>query len=165
MPDRVLKMCLTIIAMWLCPADPLARDLPQAPGARYQVVKVCSLLSLAEVKKLAPWPSHVDAIAKPQEEAIGSTGSSCNYPGVSIQVMVFRQSFIDTLRKAGPLERVSGVGEEAYIRNNRDYFAELVARVGPHLLTVQLSIGSSKTFDMTKPSLLEIGKVYAAKLR
>ena len=45
---------------------------PQGTGAKYQVVKVCALLS--------------------------------------------------------PLDPVSGVGEEAYVRNNRGNFAELIAR-------------------------------------
>lgn len=166
MSDRVLKMCVAIVATAFSATTALARDLPQGPGTKYQPVKVCSLLSLAEVKRLAPWPAHVDAIATPEEEPIGSTGSSCNYPTVFVQVMAFTPSFIDNLRKTGiPLERASGVGDEAYIRNNRDNYAELVARVGSHLLTVQLSIDRDKTFEAAKPSLLDIGKAYAAKLR
>ena len=60
---------------------------------------------------------------------------------------------------------MAGVGEEAYVRNNRDNFAELIAMVGPHLLTVQLSINSTKTFDATRPSLFELGKAFATRLQ
>jgi len=164
MLDRALKMSLTVVAISFFAAGVIARGLPQ--GAGYQVVKVCSLLSLAEIKKLAPWEPMLDQFAKPEEEPIGTTGSSCNYPTVFIQVMAFRQSFIDTLRKNGiPLESVSGVGDEAYVRNNRDNYAELIGKVGPHSFTVQLSIGRNKTFQSEKPALIAIGKAYAAKLR
>lgn len=143
-----------------------APALPQGAGTKYQVVKVCSLLSPADVKKLAPWEKHLDPFAKGEEEAIGTTGSSCNYPTVFIQVMAFNQSFIDQLKEtAVALEPVAGVGQEAYARNNANRYAELVARVGPHSLTVQLSIESGKTFASTKPSLIEIAKAYAGKLR
>ena len=166
MSDRALKMVLTIVAIYFFAGAAIARGLPQASGAKYQVVKVCSLLSLEEVKKLAPWEPHLDQFAKGEEEPIGSAGSSCNYPTVFIQVMAFHQSFIDGVRKTGiPLEAVSGVGDEAYVRNNRGNYAELVAKVGPHSLTVQLSIERNKTFESTKPSLVAIGKAYAAKLR
>jgi hypothetical protein len=69
------------------------------------------------------------------------------------------------LAESRPIESVGGVGDEAYVRNHRGYFAELVARVGPHLLTVQLSFDGNGTFEATKPSLIEIGKAFAAKLR
>lgn len=164
--DKSLRRSLAIAAVCFFAAAITARALPQGTGARYQVVKVCSLLSLAEVKKLAPWQQHLDPFATGEEEAIGTSGSSCNYPTVFIQVMAFHPSFIDNLKKTGiALEPVAGVGEEAYARNNANRYAELVARVGPHSLTVQLSIEADKTFASTKPSLIEIAKIYAAKLR
>jgi hypothetical protein len=167
MRRRAVRTSLTVAVVGLCSSVAHTRDLPQASGggAKYKVVNACSLLSLAEVKKLAPWQPHLDRYAKGEEAALGSYGSSCEYPTVGIQVMAFNRSTIDALRKAGPIESVGGVGDEAYVRNNRGDFAELFARVGPHLLTVQLSIESNKTFDATKPSLIEIGKAFAAKLR
>ena len=44
-------------------------------------------------------------------------------------------------------------------------YAELYARVGPHLLTVQLNIPTGKTFETSKPSLIALAKAFAAKLR
>jgi len=57
------------------------------------------------------------------------------------------------------------VGDEAYVHNNKERFAELYTRVGPHLLTVQMDIGTNQKFDTVKPSLIELAKVFAAKLR
>lgn len=158
---------LAIVGICFFAAAITVRAVPQGSGARYQVVKVCSLLTLAEVKKLAPWEKHFDPFAKGEEEPIGTSGSSCSYPTLFVQVMAFDQSFIDTFKKrtGTGLEPVAGVGEEAYVRNNADRDAVLVARVGPHSLTVQLNIERDKTFASTKPSLIAIAKTYAAKLR
>jgi hypothetical protein len=166
-PHRAVRTALTISVLVLCCSAAQARGRPQASGggARYQVVKACSLLPLAEVKKLAPWPPQMDPYAKAEEEALGSYGSSCEYPTVGVQVMSFNRATVDALRKEGRIESVAGVGDEAYVRNNRDNFAELIARVGPHLLTVQLSIDRPKTFDAARPSLIELGKAFAARLR
>jgi hypothetical protein len=164
-PGLAVRASLTIAVLGLCAAGIHTRGLPQASGGKYQVVKACSLLSLAEVKKLAPWQPHLDPYAKGEEEALGSYGSACEYPTVRIQVMAFNRSTIDDLRKAGQIEPVAGVGDEAFVRNNRGDFAELIARVGPHHLTVQTSIERNTTFEATKPSLIQIGKAFAAKLR
>jgi hypothetical protein len=134
-------------------------------GSKYQVIKACSLISLAEAKKLAPWAPHLDPFAKAQEEPLGSYGSACEYPTFGIQIMQFNPGTIAAMGKDGSLESVAGVGDEAWARNNRNTYAELAARVGPHLLTVQLSIDTGKTFEGTKPSLIEIGKALAGALR
>jgi hypothetical protein len=127
------------------------------------VVKVCALLTVAEVKTLAPWEPIFDQM-KIEEEGF-ATGSSCNYPTATVQVMQFRQSTIDLMGKDGTLQAVAGVGEAAWLHNNRNMFAELAAKVGPHLLTVQTSIDRGKTFETSKPQLLALGRAFAAKLR
>jgi hypothetical protein len=134
-------------------------------GPAYKVVAVCPLVSLAEVKKLAPWAPHIDPFAKAEEEALGSTGSSCSYPTAHVQVMAFNQRMLDAARKSGTLEPVQGVGDEAWVRNNRNLFAELYARVGPHLLTVQTDISTNETFDSEKPTLIALAKAFVARLR
>lgn len=164
---RAARTSLTIAVLVLGAPAAQARDLPQASGggAKYKVVNACSLLSLAEVKKLVPWQPHLDPYAKAEEEPLGSYGSSCEYPSVGIQVMLFNRGTVDALHKDAKVESITGVGDEAWIRNNRDMFAELFAKVGPHLLTVQLSIERNQTFESTRPSLIEIGKAFAARLR
>ena len=158
---------LIMVVVGLGSIPPLAAmDVPGVPqGTAYKVVEVCALVSLADVKKLAPWPPHIDPFAKAEEEAIGSSGSSCNYPTAHVQVMAFNQRMLDAARKAGKLEPVPGVGDEAWIRNNRDRFAELYVRIGPHLLTVQTDIGINETFDSEKPTLIALAKAFVAKLR
>ena len=156
---------LVMIGLVVCAgaAEIVAAEPAAAARGQYQVVKVCPLLTVAEVKKLAPWEPMFDQMKVEEEAIVG--GSSCNYPTATVQVMQFRQSTIDALGKKEKLEAVNGVGDAAWLRNNRNMFGELLVKVGPHFLTVQMDILRGKTFESLKPTLLELGKAFAAKLR
>ena len=127
-----------------------------------QPVEVCKLVPKDEVKRHLPWIDALDQLPI-EEEAIGTSGSSCNYPTVFVQVLQFNQGSIDALRKDGPLETISAVGDEAYFRNNKNRFAELMVRVGSRMLTLQAD-GEDK-MDTVKPKVIELAKVYVATLR
>jgi hypothetical protein len=150
------------IALLVLAASTLAYG-EQATGS-YQAVKACSLLSLAEMKKLAPWPANLDQQAKAEELALPQR-SLCVYPTAQVQVEAYRSQIIESARKTAPLDPVPGVGDDAYIRNNQNLFAVIYAKVGPHLLTVEMEIPVGKTFDSAKPTAIEIAKAFAAKLR
>ena len=152
---------VVVLVAWA--VSPAAARQSAGAGGRYQILKVCSLLTVAEVKKVAPWEPMFDQM-KIEEEAVAG-GSSCSYPTATVQVLQFRQGTIDALSKQYKLEAVAGVGDAAWLRNNRDMFAELMAKVGPHLLTVQTSIDRGQTFETSKPELLALGRAFAAKLR
>ena len=87
--DSARAFLTIVVVASLCSTGALARQQPST--GKYQVVKVCSLLTLAELKKLAPWPPYMEPFAKVEEEPIGPDGSSCNYPTAHVQVMSFRQ--------------------------------------------------------------------------
>jgi hypothetical protein len=125
-------------------------------------VEVCKLVPKEEVKKHLPWMDVFDRMPL-VEEPIGTSGSSCEFPTVGVQVLAFSQGFVDAARKSAPLEPVSGVGDEAYFRNNQNRYAELLVRVGPRLLTLQAS--AEGKMDAVKPRVIELAKVYVAKLR
>ena len=109
-----LRQSLFVAAVIGCAASQVGVAF-QAPAP---AVKVCSLLTQAEVRKLIGGSSAIDHLFKPEEEAVAG-GSSCNYPDVMIQVIPFRQSPIDTMRKRGGLEAVSGVGRTHTGRQSR----------------------------------------------
>ena len=134
-------------------------------GGQYQAVKVCSLLPLAEVRKIAPWEPAFDKFAKAEEHPLGSSGSSCEYPTAGVQVMAFNPATLDSLKKARKVEPVAGVGDEAYVANNADTFGELYARVGPHFLTIQMTLGTNGNYASVKPKLVQLDQAVAAKLR
>jgi hypothetical protein len=66
-------------------------------------------------------------------------------------------------------DAVPDVGDEAYLRANKPArsleFAELYARVGSHILTIQMDVPDGKTTASVKPGLVALAKAYAAKLR
>jgi hypothetical protein len=71
--------------------------------------------------------------------------------------------FVESARKTGQLETITGVGDEAYFRNNRDRYAEFYVRVGARALTLQAS-GEGK-MAAVKEKTIELAKAYVAKLR
>jgi hypothetical protein len=163
MPQR-LTLCLAIAAvLTLAAVGTHARESPQAgANAPYQAVTVCSLVPFAEVKKLVAWAPQLET--RPEEEPTEVPGSSCSYTGLGVQVVQFNRRIIETARRSLTLEAVAGVGDEAYVTDNGGRFANLYAKVGPHLLTMQLAMGG-KPFASTRAKLIEIGKAFAATLR
>jgi len=156
-----LAMAVCLVAALLSPPALAQQTGSQAAAAGQPRIEVCKLLPKAEVKKYLPWMDALDQMPI-EEEAVGA-GSSCNYPTVHVQVLQFSQGFIDAVRKSGPLEPISGVGDEAYLRNNKNRYAELVVKVGTRLLTLQADIDDS--IETIKPKVIELAKAYVAKLR
>jgi hypothetical protein len=134
----------------------------QAPPAGPPRINVCSLLPKEEVKKHLPWIAALDQMPI-EEEAIGANGSSCNFPTVHVQVLPFSQGMIDAARKAGAQESISGIGDEAYFRNNKNRFAEIFVKVGQRVLTLQADADDG--IEKVKPGVLNLAKVYVTKLR
>jgi hypothetical protein len=60
------------------------------------------------------------------------------------------------------------VGDAAYLRANKKRsveFAELYARVGAHVLTLQLDVPNGSSTAALKRALTALAKAFAAKLR
>lgn len=133
----------------------------QSPQTGAQTVAACSLLPKDEVKQHLPWPPVLDQMPI-EEEAVGTSGSSCNYPSVFIQVLPFSPRTIELARQKGGLETVDDVGDEAYFYNNGDRYAELYVRVGKYLLTVQAN--ANDTVDGVKPGAVSLAKALVVKL-
>src|SRR5262245_25204252 len=134
-------------------------------------VRACALLPASEVRKLLGLPDPLNLYEKmaPEEEPIGK-GSSCNYPSAHVQIDPFDWQAIDSLRakNAAQFEAVPGVGEAAFLRANKMRsveFAELYARAGTHILTIQLDVPEGSSTATVKPGLVALAKAYAAKLR
>ena len=109
-----------------------------------------------------PWAPLLDSLPI-EEEPVGPSGSSCNYPNVHIQVLTFTPQFLEAARKMGTLEPVTGVGDEAYFHDNAGRFAELYVKVGQRMVTIQKDV--DKTSDAEKPGVIALAKALVAKLR
>ena len=127
-----------------------------------QQAGACSLLPKEEVKKHLPWIDLLDDMPI-EEEPIGNSGSSCNYPTVFIQVLPFSQGLLEAVRAQDNTESVSGVGDEAYFHNNRDRYAELYVKVGERALTLQAS--GEGTIESLKPNVMNLARALVGKMR
>lgn len=163
--NHVIKATLIAIgAVAACPPTLLAqaRASQQTPAAGSSKIRACALVAKEEVKKHLPWISALDGMPV-EEEPIGISGSSCNYPSVFIQVLPFSQGTIDVARKKGGIEALSGAGDEAYFHNNANQYAEIYVKAGKYLLTVQANV--SGKVESVKPGALNLARALAAKLR
>lgn len=130
--------------------------------ASAQQAGACSLLPKEEVKKYLPWNDILDSMPA-EEEPIGSSGSSCNYPSVFVQVLPFSQGLLEAVRGQDHTEAVSGVGDAAYFHNNSDRYAELYVKVGERVLTLQAS--GEGTIESLKPNVVNLAKALVGKMR
>lgn len=133
--------------------------LAQAPAA--QRARACSLLPKEEVKKHLPWEAMLDNIA-PEETPIGAAGSSCDYPGVTIQVLPATSRIMEIARAKSGVETVSGIGTEALFHVNPSGYAELYVRTARQVLTIQASAPNGVA--QVKPGVLSLARVLVGKL-
>ena len=165
MPLIVRTVLLAVVTASVGVQAAPARQKPAvSPAAKPERINACSLLTREEVKKIVPWDPRLDQFDI-EEEAIGTTGSGCEYPLVRIQVLSFSQGTIDAARKRGKLESVAGVGDEAYFYENPAGYAELYAKVGTRLVTIQKSVRKDEKMDAAKPAVVALANALAAKLR
>lgn len=161
--NRFVNAALIAVVVSACLPSLLAQTQTsqQPPAAGSPRIKACSLVPKEEVKKHLPWIAVLDSM--PIEEApVGTSGSSCNYPSVFIQVLPFSQKTMDLVSKKDGIETIRGVGDEAYLHNNRNRYAELYVRVGKHVLTLQANMEGK--IESVKPGVLNLAKAVAAKL-
>src|SRR5262245_14904234 len=133
--------------------------------AQVQKISACSLLTREEVKEVVPWPPLLDQLES--EEDVLPNGSGCNYPNTYIQVLSASawESFVDVFGKDATSEPVAGIGDEAYIRDNQHMWAELCAKVGTHVLTIQHDLNDGETTQAAKPRVIALAKLAAARLK
>jgi len=128
----------------------------------------CTMLTRPEVKTHIVWAAHLDTVEL-REEAVPH-GYSCTYPSVFVQVLDIPaaewSTWLNTF-KAEPNEAVPGVGDEAWVRNNRKRHAEFVVRKGTQVVTVQYNYTGTggEPYESAKLAVIALGKAYAAKLR
>ena len=129
-------------------------------------IGACALVSRALLEKVTPTADKNVPSLRPQEEAMGASGSSCSFASTMIQIDPFPRA--DEMRRDSPgkgWERLSGVGDAAYFHNNSNQYAELIVWTGAHHFTVQLSVPTGATADASKPNLIEVANALIPKLR
>lgn len=132
-----------------------------AQASAAPAVRACSLLPKAEVKRHVPWIAVLDQMA-PEEEAIGDSGSACSYPSVHVQVLPSSSRLLEIARKRGGMEKIGGLGDEAYFYNNPNGYAEVYVRAGRHIVTVQATV--KDRIESVKPGAVNLARALVSKL-
>ena len=161
---RIASIALVSAAVALSLAQAVPLIAAQAAQAPASSIKVCGLLPRAEVKKLIGGDQMFDKMA-PEEEPVGNYGSSCNYPGVLVQVLSFSQHSIDAARKRGKLDDLAGIGDAAYAFDNPAGYAEIYVKVGTRLLTIQRDVPIGRTQADVRPGAIALARTLVSKLR
>ena len=135
------------------------------PSSGRPAIRACEVLTRDMVVKYDTLNPKLRDLIPPQEEAIGSHGSSCDDGGIHIQIDPFLRS--DVYRKSPPKDwqAVSGVGDTAYFRNNGNRWAELMVWTGTRHFTIQLSVPDGGTAESVKPKAIGLATALVAKLK
>jgi hypothetical protein len=98
------------------------------------------------------------------EESLGTRGSACDWGGVRLQLFPIPKSNQKRNPQVTGLQPVSGAGEAAFFRSNRDRYAELMVYTATHYLTLQVSVPTGGTAEAIKPDTIALANAIIAKL-
>lgn len=157
---HIAKATLMVVAMGCALPPSLHAQRPAAAGTA--AIRACALVTKADVKKHLPWAPMLDNMPV-EEEPVGATGSSCNYPSVTIQVLPFSRRTLDMVRAKKGTDAIDGIGDEAYFHRNPNGYGELYAKVGTHLLTLQAT--AEDDISAVKPGVESLARALVTKLK
>jgi hypothetical protein len=126
-------------------------------------IRACSVLTKEMVAPFSPNKQVLDVI-KPTDEPMGS-GSACNWDGVRLQLFPAPRAKQTRTPRTKDMKPLSGTGEAAYFRSNRDQYAELAIWTATHYLMLQVSVPMGSTAEAIKPNTVTLANAIIAKLR
>ena len=124
-------------------------------------VRACAVLTRDLVAPFTENKKMLDLLP-PEEEALGTSGTACEYGAVRLQLFPGRGGKRTVSSK--DFQPVSGAGEGGYFRNNRDRYAELMVWTGRHSLDLQVSVPSGRTAEAMKADVIALANAILAKL-
>ena len=158
------------LVMWLLivvclAASPAAAQSTAKAASGPPALRACSLLTRDLVAKFDTLNPKVRGLFKPEEEAIGTHGSSCDDGGILLQVNPFVRH--DDLRKSPgkDWQRVDGLGDAAFFKDNGGRWGELIVWTGRRHFTLQISVPNGATAASVKPNATGLATALIAKLK
>jgi hypothetical protein len=139
----------------------MAQSLSLPVGAA-QAAKACSILTKDLVLPFTENPKVLDFVPA-EEEPFGNGGTACDYGPVRLQLYPPRTSPSKTPPK--DFQALTGAGELAYFRSNRNRYAELMVWGGVHYFTLQVSVPSGSTAEAIRPKTVALANHIIAKLK
>lgn len=146
-----------------CATSPAA-VVPAGAGALevgQPAVRACQLLTRDLVAPFTDNKKVLDLLP-PEEEALGTSGTACEYSAVRLQLFPGRGG--KRTPSVKDLQPISGAGQGGYFHNNRDRYAELTVWTDKHSLDLQVSVPSGRTAEAIKPDVIALANAIIAKL-
>jgi hypothetical protein len=112
------------------------------PAASQPAIRACAVLTRDLVAPFTANKEILDLIP-PQEEALGTSGTACEYGAVRLQLFPGRGG--KRTVSAKDLQPISGAGDGGYFRSNRNRYAELMVWTDKYSLDLQVSVPSGRT--------------------
>lgn len=125
-------------------------------------IRPCAVLTRDLVLPLTQNPKMLD-LMPPSEEAMSASAAACEYGSVRLQLYAPRTT-VDTTQ-VKDLQPLSGVGDRAYFRSNRNRYAELMVWSGARYFTLQVSVPTGSTAEAIKPKVVILANQIIAKLK
>lgn len=146
--------CITTLAA-------AAQERPADQAKNRPIVRACAVLTRDLVAPFTENKKMLDLIP-PQEEALGTSGTACDYGAVRLQLFPGRGGK-RTISAPG-IQPVSGAGDGGYFRNNGDRYAELMVWTSKHSLDLQVSVPAGRTAEAIKAEVIALANAILAKL-
>jgi hypothetical protein len=140
-----------------------ASQAPAGAAAGATAVRACSVLTKDMVAPFSANKQVLD-VMKPTDESMGS-GSACQWGGVRLQLFPSPRAKQTRTPPVKDMKPLSGAGEAAYFRSNRDQYAELAIWTATHYLMLQVSVPMGSTAEAIKPNTVTLANAIIAKLR
>ena len=131
------------------------------PVTGQQAVRACAVLTRDLVAPFTENKTVLD-LMPPQEEALGTSGTACEYGAVRLQLFPGRGG--KRTLSAKDLQPISGAGDGGYFRSNRDRYAELAVWTSKHSLDLQVSVPTGRTAESLKAAVVALANAIIAKL-
>jgi hypothetical protein len=161
------QVVATVLVMGCLSSVTIAPEGQGGGAGRGQRLSACSFLTRPLMEKVTPGRvSKLVLDMKPEEEPIGIAGSSCQYATTGLQIDPFARS--DEIRRNSPgkdWQRLSGVGDAAYFRNNANRWAELIVWTGTHHFTIQMDVPDGSTAEAIKPNVVILANAIIPQLK
>ena len=154
------SMLLTLLSTGFFILGAAVSPLAGAPDA-------CSLITKELVAQFTPYDKNVlDLVMRvpPTADQVGRSGSACTYGGITLQVDPFPWATIEKQRRQN-WQRVEGLGDGAYFRDNDGRWGELFAKAGSRVLTIQMSVPTGRTAMSIQPNLIGLAKALLSNLK
>jgi hypothetical protein len=160
-----MRHVITSVLMVGCMSSQVLASQARGAGAAGKpTVGACSILTRDLVAPFAENKKLLDLIP-PEEEAMASSASACEYGIVRLQLYPIDRALQKRTAPGKDFQPVSGAGEAAYFRNNRNTYAELVVWTATHRFTLQVSVPTGRTAEAIKPDTIALANKIIARLR